>query len=105
MQIVLLGRMESSLRRLQAKNQPTMPGIDRRKFENIAEEYPVGFGILAVDNNVGPSNHATSCRVCALLGSRSDRSRDAVHGWHDRIAPAIAAPNAKNSIAAHQQDR
>jgi hypothetical protein len=31
----------------QRENQPVMPGINRKKIENIAKERPVGFRILA----------------------------------------------------------
>ena len=54
--VVVLRRMDSDLRRRQAEDQPPMPDIDAGKLQYIAQEGAVGLRIRAVDNRVRSSN-------------------------------------------------
>lgn len=58
MLIVLLGIVESRFERRHSEDQPTVSGIYKGKFEHIAEERPVGFRILAVDDHMSAVDHA-----------------------------------------------
>src|SRR5208337_843787 len=74
-QVVLFGGMKRSFRGRQCKNKPTVPGIHRRKFENIAKESPIRLGVFAVNDNVSSGNQGSlltnSQPFCASSGIQS----------------------------------
>jgi len=55
---VAIGGMNCSFGPRQGENEPTMADIDGGKPEDAAEECAVGFGILAVKENVRTDDHA-----------------------------------------------
>ena len=55
--LVVLPRMHRHLRRRQPENQPAFSDVDVRKLQHVAEEGPIGFGLLAVDDGVRAVQH------------------------------------------------
>lgn len=54
---IVLGRVHGYLRRRQGEDELIVPGIHRRKAENVPEECTIGSRMLAVDDDVGAEDH------------------------------------------------
>lgn len=48
--VVFLGGMDSDFCRWQTENEPAMADIDVRKFQDVAQESAISFGVCAVDD-------------------------------------------------------
>jgi hypothetical protein len=54
--------VEGDLCRGQGEDQPAVTGVDRVEIEDVLEEVAVGFGVLAVDDDVGSGYHVEEFR-------------------------------------------
>src|SRR5262245_36914398 len=55
---VLVGGMHRELRRWQPENQPAVSGIDGVVLQHVTEKGLIGLGVTAVDDDMGPDDHA-----------------------------------------------
>ena len=61
--VIVLCIVKRCLGGRQGKDQPAVTGVDGWKLEDIPKKSPVGFGILAVENNVCAGDHASQSIV------------------------------------------
>lgn len=53
-----VSRVNGDLGRRQLEDQPAVTDVDEREAEDLAEEGAVGFGVVAVKQDVGAADHA-----------------------------------------------
>ncbi len=71
---VTIGGVDRSFGGGQREYQPTLTKIDSTKSQNIAEEHPISFRILAVNEEVSPGNHEASLSTRRARGNTQRRS-------------------------------
>src|ERR1700722_12307401 len=116
---VLIGGMEGGFGGRQSKNEPAAAGIDGREPQHVAKKRAIGFGILAVENDVSARNHsalpvtrgetpswrrpAFPFRRCRSWRKRAARRRD-LRGFPPCEASAgLGRPRASRSFGARRQ--
>src|SRR5262245_13341686 len=65
MYVVLIRRMERSLRRRQCEDQPTAAGVHGHKSKDVSEKGAISLRVLAVDDDMSANDH----RLCPFSSS------------------------------------
>jgi hypothetical protein len=55
--VVFFGGVDSDFSGWQTEDEPAVADIDVRKFQNVAQESAISFGVCAVDNRVCAGDH------------------------------------------------
>jgi hypothetical protein len=70
----------------QREDQPALPCIDRGELQNVTEERPIRFGILAVQEKVGSDDHGPVyfvlyIREATPAAGATMKAYENVRGW------------------------
>jgi hypothetical protein len=68
-----IDRVNGGLGRRHAENQPAMPNIDGRKFQNVTKESPIRFRISAMEQEMRADDHAAE--YIRTYGAKFDQFR------------------------------